>query len=128
MMKTLSAVLFCVIMGSSLSCTDEDKVAAAIKDGTELNQGDPSPIILSQNYPNPFNPSTTIEFGLAFHMRATIKVFTEDWQPVVTLYDKDSESGFYEVTFNARDLPSGEYYYTLEGAGVTIVRRMALMK
>lgn len=127
-MKTAYVVLFTLLAACSFSCTDKDKVAAAIQDGTELNQGDPSPIILSQNYPNPFNPSTTIKFGLAFQMRATIKVFTEDWQPVVTLYDKDSESGFHAVTFDARDLPSGEYYYTLEGSGVTIIRRMALMK
>ena len=127
-MKTTCAVLLCVIAVCSCSCTDEDKVAAAIQGGEELNEGDPSPIALLQNYPNPFYSSTSIQYRLSDNMHVTLKVLTEDWQEVATLVDRVETRGYYVTEFHATDLPSGEYYYTLEGGGVTLIRRMAVLK
>jgi hypothetical protein len=113
---------------SSISCTDDDKIAAAIRDGEELNEGEHVPIMLAQNYPNPFNPTTMIGFSLSFPMHVRMTVYTEDWQEVTILVDGVLVTGFYQRSFDAGGLPSGEYYYTLEGSGITLVRRMRLIK
>jgi hypothetical protein len=128
MKKILALTLLGLLAAGSLSCTDEDKIAAAFQDGIEFEPGPSTPIDLGQNYPNPFNPSTTINFAVAIKMHITLKVLTEDWQEVATLVDGITEVGYYRVAFNSGELPSGEYYYTLEGSGITLVRRMRILK
>ena len=128
MKTTPSFIFFCVLSTVSLSCTDEDKIATAIRDGEEIEVGTNTPIGLGQNYPNPFNPSTSINFGISYTMHVTLRVLTEDWQEVTTLVDEVTVPGYYQVVFSSGNLPSGEYYYTLEGSGITIVRRMRILK
>ncbi len=129
-MKKLSITLIVVIsMGFSVqSCTDEDKIAAALQGTREQSEGEQAPIFLYQNFPNPFNPSTVIHFDLSQLMHLTLKVYTEDWQEVKTLVDGVHNAGRYSVTFSATELPSGEYYYVLEGRGHTQIRKMKLVK
>ena len=128
MKTTLALTLALLLVVVSFSCTDQDKIAAAIQDGKELNEGDQVGIRLSQNYPNPFNPTTVIGYAVACQMHIRLRVLTEDWQEVATLVDDTMTSGFFQIHFDASGLPSGEYYYTLEGSGVTIIRRMELVK
>lgn len=128
-MKTILSLVFMGALSAiSFSCTDEDKIAAAIRNGEEIGVGPSTPISLSQNYPNPFNPVTSIQFGIAYRMHVTLKVLTEDWQPVTTLLDEVTNPGYYQVQFSSGTLPSGEYYYTLEGSGITLIRRMRILK
>lgn len=128
-MKSILNIIFAFFVAvCTSSCTDENKIAAAIQDGNELNEGDPVPFVLGQNYPNPFNPSTTIQYSLSSQMHLRLKVYTEDWQEVTTLVDAVEGPGFYEVNFSPTDIPSGEYYYTLEALGITQIRRMRLVK
>ena len=112
----------------SLSCTDENKIAAAYQDGKELSEGTHVPFLLHQNYPNPFNPTTIIPFELSNTMFVTIKVLTEDWQEITTLVHNKIDGGRNEVDFDGSGLPSGEYYYSMEAQGVTQIRKMKLEK
>lgn len=114
---------------SVLNCTDEGKIGSAIYGGEELKEGDLIPFRIHQNYPNPFNPSTTIRYDIGTQMHIIIKVFAEDWLEVDTLVDDFKDPGQYVVLFSpSSDLPSGEYYYTMEALGYTVVRKMMLMK
>jgi hypothetical protein len=90
---------------------------------------------LSQNYPNPFNPTTTISYGLPSDAVVTIDVFNFLGQKVATLLSGDAvqPAGYHEVTFDAANLASGFYYYTLtaragDGGVFTDVRKMILLK
>jgi hypothetical protein len=122
-------LLIVLAAGFNLSCTDEGKIAAAIEDGKELQEGDPVPFLLYQNYPDPFNFSTTIRFGVPAAIHLKLTVFTDDWQEVETLFDKGFTEGYNSVIFSTKpDLPSGEYYYTMEGGGVIEIRKMHLIK
>jgi hypothetical protein len=47
---------------------------------------------------------------------------------VALLVDRQQEAGRHEVEFQARDLPSGMYFFTLQANGYTEVRTMLLMK
>ena len=85
--------------------------------------------VLAQNYPNPFNPSTLIEFVVPVSGHTTMKVYNVLGQVVATLYEGNAESGKINVArFDASNLPSGLYFYTLRSAGKLETKRMLLMK
>ncbi|MBI3006254.1 MAG: T9SS type A sorting domain-containing protein, partial [Ignavibacteriales bacterium] len=70
---------------------------------------------LEPNYPNPFNPSTTIQFTVGTHGRASLQVYDVLGQRVATLFDNDAEPGrLYQVKFDASHLPSGVYFARLD--------------
>ena len=84
---------------------------------------------LAQNYPNPFNPSTVIEFVVPQSGFATMKIYNVLGQEVATLFQGNAEAGRINTArFNASNLPSGLYFYTLKSAGQTETKRMLLTK
>jgi hypothetical protein len=83
---------------------------------------------LEQNYPNPFNPSTKISWQSAVNSKQTLKVFDLLGREVATLVDEYKPAGRYEVEFNAGDLPSGVYFYTLQAGSCTATKKFILMK
>ena len=88
----------------------------------------PQDFLLYQNYPNPFNPTTTIKFALPVESRVKINVFNSLGQLVETLVDKEMESGYHEVNFDASRLASGVYLYQLQAQDYVSVKKMILMK
>ncbi len=136
-MKTMPLMILIIVTICLLSCKGNEPVSAALNGDTKLEEGDAVPFLLYQNYPNPFNPSTTIYFRVSQTMHLTLRVYTEDWQEVATIFDKNiivssstqpTAPPSYTVTFNARDLANGIYYYVLEGGGYTQIHAMRLMK
>ena len=83
---------------------------------------------LNQNYPNPFNPATTIEFSIPSAGPVRLAVYDLLGKEVATLVDEQMSAGSYRVSFDARELPSGTYLYTLRSAGATVTQKMVLLK
>ena len=83
---------------------------------------------LSQNYPNPFNPSTEINYTLAKSGNVTLKVYNLLGSEVATLVNGFMESGKHSVKFDANDITSGIYFYTIKADNFTSTRKMILMK
>ncbi len=83
---------------------------------------------LSQNYPNPFNPSTTIRYSIPEAGYVTVKVFNLLGQEVATLVNTQQATGAYEVNFDASQLSSGIYFYSIEVNNFTATKKMILMK
>jgi hypothetical protein len=94
----------------------------------EVNVSTPEVFALGQNYPNPFNPSTTINFRLAVDSKVNLKVFDVLGNEVATLVNEGKPAGSYEVEFNASSLPSGVYFYKLQTANYSAVKKMVLTK
>ncbi len=96
----------------------------------------PDKFELYQNYPNPFNPSTTIKYSIPNSGFITLKVFDVLGKEVATLVYEEKPAGKYEVEFNASELASGIYYYTLKvgdpesssGQSFTETKKMILIK
>jgi len=131
-MKKILSFLFLLLFFTAVSCKEETVVVSLVKDGEESNEG-VIPFRLEQNFPNPFNPSTSIGFGLGKETRLKINVFTEDWELVAKLLDETKTAGTYRIEFDGlndkgKSLPSGNYYYTLEGDGLVLTRQMTLLK
>lgn len=83
---------------------------------------------LEQNYPNPFNPVTKIKFALATNEFTTLKVYDIIGKEITTLVNNQMEKGHYEINFDASNLPSGVYFYTLNAGGYKETRKMILMR
>ena len=94
----------------------------------EVNISSPIDFVLYQNYPNPFNPTTTIKFALPIESKVKINVYNSLGQLVETLVDKEMESGYHEVNFNASRLASGVYLYQLQAQDYVSVKKMLLIK
>ncbi len=88
----------------------------------------PSEITLSQNYPNPFNPETAISFSLPKDEQVTLSVFNINGQLVKELVDGKIQAGNHSIYFNATDLNSGIYFYTLETVSTKLSKKMLFVK
>ncbi|HXK49142.1 MAG TPA: choice-of-anchor J domain-containing protein [Clostridiales bacterium] len=83
---------------------------------------------LFQNYPNPFNPSTSISFSLDRTSEIRLTVLNSKGEFVSELYSGNLNSGTHSYEFNAQDLNSGIYFYSLEYNGKKLVNKMLLIK
>lgn len=83
---------------------------------------------LLQNYPNPFNPSTKIEFSIPVSSVVKVTVFDMLGRAVATLNNEMLPAGFHSVDFNASDLSSGVYLYTIEAGDFIQTKKMTLLK
>jgi Secretion system C-terminal sorting domain len=88
----------------------------------------PAEYALDQNYPNPFNPSTNINFSLAEAGIVKMAVYNLLGQKVAIILDEFREAGLHSVTFNASELPSGAYFYTIETSQFKQTKKMLLAK
>lgn len=132
-MKILTALLIFIVVIGIISCSDEITILSVIENGEELSEETKTPFSLQQNWPNPYNPSTNITFDVYRQIHLKMIVYTEDWEKVFTLFDKEYSPGNYQVLFEAKNkneqtIPSGDYYYVLEGEGIYITRKMKLLK
>jgi len=83
---------------------------------------------LSQNYPNPFNPTTTIDYSIQWNGLVTLIVYDLLGTKVASLVNENKEAGKYSVTFNASNIPSGIYFYTLTSGNFTSTKKLILLK
>jgi hypothetical protein len=83
---------------------------------------------LYQNYPNPFNPETNIKFDIAKSDFVSLKVYNAQGKEIADLVNEKMGVGSYTVKFNAANLSSGVYYYSLKTAGNTVTNKMLLVK
>ncbi|MBK9097587.1 MAG: T9SS type A sorting domain-containing protein [bacterium] len=105
-------------------------------DGSQRNIGEievfvnevPSTLNLEQNFPNPFNPSTTIKFSIPEQSHIKLKVYDLLGRVVSTLVDEILDAGFYQKVFDASNLGSGIYFYSLSTDKNTITKKMLLLK
>ena len=88
----------------------------------------PEAFQLSQNYPNPFNPETSIRFSVKESCQVLLRVYDILGRDVMTLVDKQHQPGFYQVTFDARNLPTGLYFYRIEMKDFNEVKKMLLLE
>ena len=121
---------YTAIEGTSL----EPKVITSVK---EENQPVPETFLLHQNYPNPFNPTTFIKFTVPNVVDAnfasnanvvSLKVYDILGNEVAVLINEKKPSGIYEIEFDAVNLSSGIYFYTLSSGNFYQTKKMLLLK
>jgi hypothetical protein len=90
--------------------------------------GKPTTYVLEQNYPNPFNPTTTIRFSVPSSGLAMLRVFDVLGREVATLVNEIMPEGKHEVSWDARNVSSGLYFYQLQEGMFTETRKMLLLR
>ena len=88
----------------------------------------PNDFVLNQNYPNPFNPTTTISYRVPVRSLVSIAVYDVLGREIVNLVNEYKDSGIYEAQFDAGNLPTGIYYYTLRAGDFSQTSKMLLVK
>jgi hypothetical protein len=104
------------------------KTDSVLTGGNNNNNNIPKNYTLKQNYPNPFNPVTKIEYSLPQNSYITLKVYNILGKEVATLADKYERAGNHVVTYDAANLASGIYFYTLKSGNFTQTKKMTLIK
>ena len=88
---------------------------------------------LTQNYPNPFNPTTTISFSIPSEGHVQVSVYDITGRLVTNLVDGNLSEGYHDVIWDGTDMfgsnvSAGLYIYSLQAEGVSLTRKMVLMK
>ncbi|MFH1195028.1 MAG: LamG-like jellyroll fold domain-containing protein [bacterium] len=115
--KALSAdeVLFLFNKGATTGVEDENTTI-------------PKDYVLSQNYPNPFNPTTTIEFAVPKSSNVKLVVYDVLGREVAELINQELNAGYNKVEFDASNLTSGIYFYSLKAGDFSCVKKLMLLK
>lgn len=83
---------------------------------------------LGQNQPNPFSGATTISYNLPVSGQVSLKVYDMLGNEVANLVEENQAEGPHVATFNAGDLPSSVYYYSLRFMDTVKTGKMMLKK
>lgn len=83
---------------------------------------------LSDNFPNPFNPNTSISYSIPENAFVSLKIYDVLGNEVVELINEQKAPGNYQIDFNASELSSGIYYYTLTAGNFISTKKMSLIK
>jgi Secretion system C-terminal sorting domain len=96
--------------------------------GIQTTKELPRTFQLQQNYPNPFNPTTVISYTIPKAGYVSLKVYNILGQEVATLVDGYKAAQTYNVNFDAFNLSSGVYLYSVKFDNKVLSKKMILMK
>jgi hypothetical protein len=88
----------------------------------------PEYFTLYQNYPNPFNPTTNITYSIPTNSKVVIKIYNVAGREVETIENSVRSAGTYTITFDAKQLASGVYFYNLTANNHSATKKFVLMK
>ena len=94
----------------------------------EVTIAAPKEFALMQNHPNPFNPATAINYTLPVEGHVTLKIYNLIGKEVATLVNGVQDAGVKVAQFDASQLPSGIYFYTLRTNNFSAMKKMLLVK
>jgi len=88
---------------------------------------------LFQNFPNPFNPETKIRFNIPAFVETTrrvvsLRIYDVLGKEIAVLVNEDLKPGIYEIDWNAENIPSGVYFYSLITNNFTQTKKMVVLK
>ncbi len=134
--KKFNCVAFALNSGTTTTAMKLQEVKIDLGDQIDVTTGVgeladvsiPTVYALSQSYPNPFNPSTTIGFALPQSSNVRLVVYDLMGRVVAELANGHFNAGYYKVTFDARNLASGVYFYQLKAGDFTSVRKVSFSK
>ncbi len=88
----------------------------------------PTDYKLLNNFPNPFNPTTQIGYMLPKESFVELAVYNLLGEKIVSLVKEYKSAGTYSVEFNADNLPSGTYIYTMKAGKFSQTKKLVLLK
>ena len=118
---TISEVIIANILSNAMDVSLSEKIL-------------PNTFVLEQNYPNPFNPSTNINFTIGSEEIINLNIYDLNGRLIKSLINNSNLNvGKYSIIWNGTNnnevsVPSGMYFYKLEGKNLKMIKKMILMK
>lgn len=84
--------------------------------------------VLNKNYPNPFNPTTMITYSIPQDGIVVLSIYDVLGNEVAILENGYKAAGSYSNSFDATNLTSGIYFYTIRFGNYFDTNKMLLMK
>lgn len=104
-------------------------IACALPVGKSNNNNQtPNTYKLEQNYPNPFNPVTKINFAIPNPGNVKLLVYDVLGREVSVIVNEYKQAGNHSVVFDAENLASGIYFYSIEAGDFKDTKKMTLIK
>jgi hypothetical protein len=122
------------VSAATIMAQAKDTLKAAIDGLVKFTAGitdasnNPKAYALSQNYPNPFNPTTAIQYQIPIASYVNLKVNDMLGREVAVLVNGYQLAGNYTITFDAKNLPSGVYFYRINAGNYSAIKKLVLMK
>jgi hypothetical protein len=93
----------------------------------------PQKFELFQNYPNPFNPVTKILINIPAFVETTrrvvsLRIYDVLGKEIAVLVNQNLKPGIYEIEWNAENIPTGVYFYSLITNEFTQTKKMVVLK
>jgi len=104
------------------------KYSPDVSTGVEEDAPAPLSYQLRQNHPNPFNASTTISYSLPSRSFVWLSIYNLEGKIVQTLQRGYQEAGDHKIIWQANDLASGVYIYSLRTDEGIFVGKAMLLK
>jgi hypothetical protein len=79
-------------------------------------------------YPNPFNSSTVIQYELSETQRVQITILDLIGQTVASIADETQHAGHHSVRWDATSMTSGMYFCRLQIDGVSLTKKLLLIR
>lgn len=92
------------------------------------NENLPNKHQLFQNYPNPFNPVTKIKFSLYETDYVNLEIYDILGKVVNVIVNQKMNKGSHNVSFDAKGLSTGIYFYRLSVGNFNEIKKMVLVK
>ncbi len=89
---------------------------------------EPETFTLFQNYPNPFNPTTQIRFYNPKTAQIKIDIYDSLGRLVETINNQIYTPGNHSIEFNASNLTSGIYFYSVQADNFQKTGKMTLIR
>lgn len=83
---------------------------------------------LADAYPNPFNPTTSISFSVPEASLVQLRIYDLSGREVASLVNGMVSAGQHSIEWNAENLPSGTYFYSLNAGNFTSTKKLMLLK
>jgi photosystem II stability/assembly factor-like uncharacterized protein len=94
----------------------------------EIINEPPETPILYQNFLNPFNSTTQIKYSIVKDGMVTLKIYDVLGREIATLVNEEKQVGAYSVSFDASDLSSGIYFYSIAAGNFHQTKKMILLR
>ena len=116
--------------------SDSQQFSLTVIDLTDIDEasGLPTEYMLYQNYPNPFNPETSIKYALPENSSIELVIYDLLGRTLKRVIKENQPAGYYLEKWNAADVTSGVYFYSIYTKSLyseksyRLVRKMMVVK
>ena len=99
-----------------------------VLDETLDNENIPNNFILENPYPNPFNPLIYINFSLSNFSYIELNIIDVNGKLVKSLEKNYISQGKHKYSWDASDIPSGNYFVELKSDKIIRTKKVTLIK